>query len=114
MATSPLTTHVLDTSTGRPARGVAVRLERRSGEGFSELARSATNEDGRVPDLLAPGTLEAGGYRLNFAIGAYFAADGRTSFYPEVTIDFEVTRPSEHHHVPLLVSPFGYSTYRGS
>lgn len=114
MAKSPLTTHVLDTSTGRPAAGVAVRLERRDGEGFRELARGVTNDDGRVVDLLAPEAFAADVYRLTFATAAYFAKDGRPSFYPDVTIAFEVTRPSEHHHVPLLVSPFGYSTYRGS
>lgn len=114
MPTSPLTTHVLDTSTGRPAGGLAVRLERREGDDFRELARGATNDDGRIADLLPPGALVAGVYRLCFATAAYFAQDGRTGFYPEITIDFEVTRPAEHHHVPLLLSPFGYSTYRGS
>jgi 5-hydroxyisourate hydrolase len=111
---SPLTTHVLDVSTGRPARGVAVILERREGDGFRELARSATNADGRVVDLLAPGALHAGIHRLRFATGAYFEHDGRRCFYPEVAIVFEVIEPAEHHHVPLLLSPFGYSTYRGS
>jgi 5-hydroxyisourate hydrolase len=114
MAKSPLTTHVLDTATGRPASGVAVRLERRDGDGFRDLARGVTNDDGRVVDLLAPDSLAAGVYRLTFATAEYFARDGRPSFYPDVTIAFEVTQPREHHHVPLLVSPFGYSTYRGS
>lgn len=111
---SPLTTHVLDTSTGRPAAGVAVHLERKDGDGFRDLARGITNDDGRVVDLLAPDSLVAGVYRLTFATAAYFAKDGRPSFYPDVTIAFEVTQPREHHHVPLLLSPFGYSTYRGS
>lgn len=114
MAKSPLTTHVLDTSTGRPAAGVAIVLERRDGDAFRELARGVTNDDGRVADLLPPDSLVAGVYRLSFATAAYFAASGRPSFYPEVTIAFEVTQPTEHHHVPLLLSPFGYSTYRGS
>lgn len=111
---SPLTTHVLDISLGRPARGVAVILEMRDGDGFRELARSATNADGRVVDLLEPGKLAKGIHRLRFATGAYFAHDGRSCFYPEVAIVFEVTQADEHHHVPLLLSPFGYSTYRGS
>jgi len=111
---SPLTTHVLDVSLGKPARGVAVILEGRDGDGFRELARSATNADGRVTDLLEPGALSAGIFRLRFATGSYFAHDGRTCFFPEVVIVFEVTQPGEHHHVPLLLSPFGYSTYRGS
>jgi 5-hydroxyisourate hydrolase len=114
MAGSPLTTHVLDTSTGRPASGVGLALHRRAPEGFVGLARAETNADGRAPDLLPAGALEAGVYRLSFATGAYFAREGRTCFYPEVTIEFEVTHPDEHHHVPLLLSPFGYSTYRGS
>lgn len=114
MARSPLTTHVLDTSTGRPARGVAVCLWRREADGLRELARAVTNDDGRVPELLAEGALVAGVYRLGFATSAYFAADGRPCFYPEVNIDFEVTATTEHHHVPLLLSPFGYATYRGS
>lgn len=111
---SPLTTHVLDISIGKPARGVAVILEQREADGFRELARSATNADGRVVDLLEPGALTAGVFRLRFATAAYFAHDGRTCFYPEVAIVFEVSTPAEHHHVPLLLSPFGYSTYRGS
>ncbi|MBX7079597.1 MAG: hydroxyisourate hydrolase [Nannocystaceae bacterium] len=111
---SPLTTHVLDVSLGRPARGVAIVLERRDGDGLRELARTATNADGRAPELLPPGGLLAGIYRLHFATAAYFEADGRRCFYPEVVIEFEVTQPGEHHHVPLLLSPFGYSTYRGS
>jgi 5-hydroxyisourate hydrolase len=111
---SPLTTHVLDVSIGKPARGVAVILEMREGDGFRELARSATNADGRVVDLVEPGALRAGIHRLRFATGAYFEHEGRRCFYPEVAIVFEVTQPAEHHHVPLLLSPFGYSTYRGS
>ncbi len=113
-ARSPLTTHVLDTSTGRPARGLEVRLELREGADFRELARGVTDDDGRVTGLLAPGTLQIAVYRLHFATADYFAADGRACFYPEVSIEFAITRPDEHHHVPLLVSPFGYSTYRGS
>lgn len=111
---SPLTTHVLDTSTGTPARGLAIRLSRWHGSDLVELASGATNTDGRLPDLLPEGGLQAARYRLVFATSAYFAATGRPCFYPEVTIDFEVTAPHEHHHVPLLVSPFGFSTYRGS
>lgn len=111
---SPLTTHVLDTSTGRPAVGVALTLSRRGPDGLVELARAVTNADGRAPELLVGRPLESGVYRLHFATGAYFAAAGRACFYPEVAIDFEVTAPHEHHHVPLLLSPFGYSTYRGS
>ena len=102
-----LSTHVLDAALGRPAAGVAVRLER---EG-SVVAEAVTDADGRVRAL---GELVAGVHRLTFHTGAYFAASGRDAFYPEVTVAFAVTDPDEHHHVPLLLSPFAYSTYRGS
>jgi 5-hydroxyisourate hydrolase len=111
---SPLTTHVLDISLGRPATGVEVRLELHEAAGWRELARARTDDDGRVRGLLEPGALQVARYRLTFATGEYFAADGRACFYPEVAIEFAITRPGEHHHVPLLLSPFGYSTYRGS
>lgn len=109
---SAITTHVLDTSRGRPAAGVAVRLER----GKEVLARGATDADGRLRDLLpddgAP--LEPGTYRLVFDTGRYFAGQGEACFYPEVAVAFQVRDAGEHYHVPLLLSPFGYSTYRGS
>lgn len=111
---SPITTHVLDVSLGRPAAGVPVTLARASSLGFTEIGRGTTNEDGRVTDLLAPGTLVAGTYRISFDLLPYFAKDGRGSFYPHVDIVFTVAAPGEHYHVPLLLSPFGYSTYRGS
>ncbi len=112
---SAITTHVLDTSRGRPAAGVVVVLERRAGEGFDELGRGSTDADGRLRTLLPAGApLERGVYRLTFYTGAYFAHCAVEGFYPEVTIAFEVRDPSQHHHVPLLLNPFGYSTYRGS
>lgn len=112
---SPLTTHVLDTANGRPAAGLAVRLERRDeDDGFVPLASGVTNADGRITDLCVPALFEAGVYRLTFDTGAWYAVRGERTFYPEASIVFEVTTPSEHHHVPLLLSPFGYSTYRGS
>jgi 5-hydroxyisourate hydrolase len=113
---SGITTHVLDTSAGRPARGVTVRLEvQMAGRGWVTLAERATDADGRVRDLLAEGArVDAGTYRLTFGTGAYFAAQARETFFPEASIVFEVRDPSQHHHVPLLLSPFGYSTYRGS
>jgi 5-hydroxyisourate hydrolase len=111
---SPITTHVLDVSLGRPAKGIVVRLARAEGAGFRELARGETDADGRASKLLAPGTLEAATYRISFDLEPYFAASGRTSFYPSVDIVFVVTSTTEHYHVPLLLSPFGYSTYRGS
>jgi 5-hydroxyisourate hydrolase len=114
-ARSPITTHVLDTALGRPARGLAVKLEVLDGGGaWSELAARTTDGDGRVGDLLPPGRLEARVYRLTFDTGAYLRAGGRPAFYPRVEVLFHVDAPDEHHHIPLLLSPFGYSTYRGS
>ena len=112
---SGLSTHVHDTALGRPAAGVEVRLEARDGDGWRLLAATRTDDDGRVPRLLPPGEpLRAETYRLRFATGAYHAARGVAGFYPEVTIEFAVRDATEHHHVPLLLAPHGYSTYRGS
>jgi 5-hydroxyisourate hydrolase len=112
---SGLSTHVLDTALGRPAAGVEVRLDAREGEGWRALAHARTNDDGRVPRLLPEGeALRAQTYRLVFATGDYHAARGVEGFFPEVAIAFIVRDPALHHHVPLLLAPHGYSTYRGS
>ncbi len=110
---SPITTHVLDTSIGRAAAGVSARLERVTPTGALPLGASVTNQDGRIVDLIA-GPIEAGRYRLTFDTGAYFVQRGVPCFFPEVSVLFEITDPAQHHHVPLLLSPFGYSTYRGT
>ena len=104
---SGITTHVLDTARGRPAAGVPVLLERAVDGGWQGVGRGTTDADGRVSDLLA-GRPREGRYRLTFDTGAH------SSFYPEVTVTFVVAGGEEHYHVPLLLSPFGYSTYRGS
>ncbi len=111
-----ITTHVLDTSRGRPAAGVRVVLARQiENDAWQELGQGSTNDDGRVSDLLpADSSLAAGVYRLTFETGAYFRALGLRSFYPYVSVVFEIADSSQHYHVPLLLSPFGYSTYRGS
>lgn len=113
---SAITTHVLDTARGRPAADVPVVLERMSGpQGPRVLARGATDADGRLRGLLPAGEpLEPGVYRLAFDTGSYFSLHGGEGFYPEVSILFTVRAGEEHYHVPLLLSPFGYSTYRGS
>jgi 5-hydroxyisourate hydrolase len=109
---SGLSTHVLDLASGRPAAGVAVRLERRDAAGaWRPLASHVTDADGRVRDLLAGSPGAAGVHRLTFATGAYLGAG---AFHPEVIVVFEILDATQHHHVPLLLSPFGYSTYRGS
>jgi 5-hydroxyisourate hydrolase len=110
---STLSTHVLDAASGQPAAGVRVALDRRDGDGWRALGEGVTDADGRVDDL-APGGLGAGVHRLVFATGEYFAATGQTGFYPEVPVIFEVTDTGRHYHVPLLLSPFAFSTYRGS
>jgi len=112
---STITTHVLDTSRGRPAAGLVVVLESEQDGSWREIGRGVTDADGRVKTLLAPGTpLTVGEHRLTFATGAYFAGQKVAAFYPEVTVVFTIGDAAQHHHVPLLLSPFGYSTYRGS
>ena len=113
---STITTHVLDIARGKPADGVAIVLEIRAGDsGWKTLGRGETDADGRLRTLLPDGAkLETGVYRLTFDTAAYFSARGVEGFYPEVSIVFNVNDGGEHYHVPLLVSPFGYSTYRGS
>lgn len=113
--TFPITTHVLDTSLGRPAQGVAVILQVQvSGAEWKEIARGVTGLDGRLTDLIAPGKLAVGNYRLRFQTGAYFSARQAVSLYPYIEITIEVNDAAQHYHVPLLVSPYGYTTYRGS
>lgn len=112
---SGITTHVLDTSRGRPAQGVPVTLEIEAAEGWELLGKGTTNADGRISELVsAEITIAPGVYRLIFDTGRYFSQDQRESFYPQVTIVFRLADASQHYHVPLLLSPFGYSTYRGS
>ena len=110
-----ISTHVLDTSTGCPAASVAVRLQRQDGTAWTDVSTAVTDADGRVAALVpASAPAAAGGYRLTFDVGGYFLARGVDSFYSNVPIDFVVRDAAAHHHVPLLVSPYGYSTYRGS
>ena len=114
---SPITSHVLDTALGRPARNLAVRLDVADERGvWRTIAQRVTGDDGRVTDLLDGTPLQVGSYRLTFATGDYFRDSGRPVFYPRVEVVFDVAAPAtdEHYHIPLLVSPFGYSTYRGS
>ncbi len=111
-----VTTHVLDISAGRPAVGVRVALEAPDGDGgWRRLGEGATGGDGRLSGLVpADRRLAVGAHRLVFDTGAWFADQGVDAFYPEVSVVFEVADPTQHFHVPLLLSAFGYSTYRGS
>lgn len=105
-----ISTHILDTATGRPAPGVKISLARRDVDAWSPVADGVTDDDGRLRTLVPPGPAPHGTYRLTFDTRAYL---GESAFFPEVQIVF-VVADDRHHHVPLLLSPFGYSTYRGS
>ena len=108
---SQITTHVLDTAKGRPAAGIRIQLQNQSGK---TIAQGSTNEDGRIGDLLEKGlTLPPGIYQIHFDTGSYFKMNNLPVFYPGVMIQFTIFDNS-HYHIPLLLSPFGYSTYRGS
>jgi len=109
-----MTTHVLDTSTGRPAAGVPVTLERQASGGWQSTGQGVTNQDGRVTDLLSGSNLAPGTYRLTFDTATYFKTKNQPAFYPQVQVMFTVGDAGQHYHVPLLLSPYGYSTYRGS
>ncbi|HEX8339130.1 MAG TPA: hydroxyisourate hydrolase [Pyrinomonadaceae bacterium] len=112
---SGITTHVLDIARGRPAAGVPVTLESKSEAGWTLVGRGATDSDGRLRDLAPPDfVLSVGEYRLTFDAGAYLSAAGADGFYTEVVVAFVVRDAAAHHHVPLLLSPYGYTTYRGS
>ncbi|MDQ6688754.1 MAG: hydroxyisourate hydrolase [Actinomycetota bacterium] len=106
-----ISTHVLDSVAGAPARGMSLRLERADGV---PVGAGHTNSDGRCPELTEGLELEVGIYRLRFDTGAWFAERNTPYFYPSVELVFEVTDAAAHYHVPLLLSPFAYSTYRGS
>src|SRR5690242_11363185 len=109
-----ITTHVLDTSAGRPARAVPVRLELATDGAWRLLGTGETDADGRLRTLTPARTVEPGRYRITFDTGAYFAAQSQVGFFPVVEIQFTIGDGAAHYHVPLLLSPFGYSTYRGS
>jgi 5-hydroxyisourate hydrolase len=112
---SGITTHVLDTSLGQPAEGVPVTLEVEAAGGWKLVGKGTTNADGRISDLVSKEiSLAAGVHRLIFDTAKYFATRQVHGFYPQVTIVFRIEDPAQHYHVPLLLSPFGYSTYRGS
>lgn len=112
---SSLSTHVLDIAVGKPAEGIRIELELQDGQGWRALANGVTNADGRVKDFLPAGeALRPGIYRITFQTGPYYAAKGQRCFYPYASIAFEIFAAGEHYHVPLLLSPYGFSTYRGS
>jgi 5-hydroxyisourate hydrolase len=111
---STITTHVLDTRSGRPAAGVMVRLELVEAGGNRPVATGATDADGRIRDWLPAGGVPPGEYCLAFETGAWFEAAGQPTIYPEICVTFLVAEGQPHYHIPLLLAPFGYTTYRGS
>jgi 5-hydroxyisourate hydrolase len=112
---SQITTHILDTAKGTPAVGVTISLSRRAGDNWEKIGSGKTNSDGRISDLCPTDqVLEAGSYCMDFAIGDYFESSGAPVFYPQAQVVFNITGDGQHYHIPLLLSPFGYSTYRGS
>lgn len=109
-----LTTHILDTNSGKPADGVAISLHFLKDNDWKVLANGITNKDGRISDLVSAGDIPGKGvYKMKFETGSYFREKGIKNFYPHVEITFEIDS-DEHYHIPLLLSPFGYTTYRGS
>lgn len=112
---SQITTHILDTALGCPAANVETVLYRFKDQEWLEIGRGSTDVDGRVPDLYAyDDPLPEGTYRINFATSAYFSAIQVDAFYPSVDIQFNIEGDGQHYHIPLLLAPYGYSTYRGS
>ena len=110
---SGITTHVLDTAAGGPAAGIPITLEKQAADAWRQVGQGITNEDGRVPGLLVE-ALEAATYRITFETQQYLASRHGGGFYPFVSIVFSIRAATEHYHVPLLLSPYGYQTYRGS
>lgn len=112
---SGISTHVLDLANGTPGVGIDITLERAGGAGWNHISAATTDADGRVKALIpSGGTLAPGNYKLRFDTAPYFTRNGTAAFFPVIEIVFVVSDPSRNHHVPLLLSPFGYSTYRGT
>ena len=109
-----ITTHVLDTAAGRPGKAIAIELDHHAADAWTRVGDGVTDDDGRLRTLTPAGPVAAGLYRLRFHTDPYFAAQGQPGFFPVVEIHFAVVDGAQHYHVPLLLSPFGYSTYRGS
>ncbi|WUR10944.1 hydroxyisourate hydrolase [[Empedobacter] haloabium] len=112
---NPLSVHVLDMQTGEPTAGIAVTLEQRSGDAWRELASASTDAQGRIAALFPAGLpFSKGDYRIVFRTGEHYRRGGQASFFPRIPVEFTVTATERHYHIPLLLSPFGYSTYRGN
>lgn len=114
-ASNPLSVHVLNLENGLPSPGINVTLEKHVGQNWQPLAEGTTNEQGRIAELFpAKERFEAGEYRVVFKTGEYFKKTEHKTFFPEIPVIFEVKQTDQHYHIPLLLSPYGFSTYRGS
>lgn len=114
-APNPISVHVLDLQSGQPTAGIRVTLEQRNGDGWRALAAGVTNAQGRIPALHPDGKpIVAGDYRIVFETGEHYARQRQDTFFPRIPVEFRVAEPTQHYHIPLLLSPFGYSTYRGN
>jgi 5-hydroxyisourate hydrolase len=114
-AANPLSVHVLDLQNGQPTQGIRVTLEQRDGDQWRALANGVTNAQGRIAALYpAEQPMPAGAYRIVFETGEHFARLGKPTFFPRIPVEFSVDAKAQHTHIPLLLSPFGYSTYRGN
>lgn len=114
-APNPLSVHVLNLQTGTPSAGIQVTLERHTGATWQALAQGTTNEQGRIPELFpANMAIDKGEYRVVFKTGEYYQKLHQDTFFPEIPVIFEVRQTDQHYHIPLLLSPYGFSTYRGS
>ncbi|MCA1856095.1 hydroxyisourate hydrolase [Massilia oculi] len=114
-APNPLSVHVLDLQSGQPSAGIEVTLEQRAGSEWRELARGVTNAQGRIPALYPEDKpMAAANYRIVFKTGEHYGRKGQASFFPQIPVEFTVDAPAQHYHIPLLLSPYGYSTYRGN
>ena len=112
---NPLSVHVLNTQTGKPSEGVKVDLEQQQGGQWVTLASKTTDKDGRIGAFYPQGkNFTAGVYRVTFHTGEFFQRQHQTTFFPDVPVNFQVTNTQEHYHIPLLLSQYGFSTYRGS
>lgn len=114
-ATNPLSVHILDLQSGQPTAGVTVTLEQKQGEGWQQLSSAVTNAQGRIAAMYpAAMPMQAGDYRIVFKTGEHYARLKQETFFPEIPVQFHVKKTDQHYHIPLLLSPFGFSTYRGN
>ena len=115
LAANPLSVHILDLQSGTPTAGVTVTLEQKTGNDWRQLASGVTNAQGRIAEMYpADKTMDKGDYRIVFKTGEHYTRLKQETFFPEIPVQFHVEKTDQHYHIPLLLSPFGFSTYRGN